>query len=277
MSNSSEYKIVLTSVASIYNKPSFNSELVTQALIWEELIVNDKKDNWYKVKQRDGYIGWIHSFYIIDSDIYENNKFLHNNKSWYWVKNKFISLSLSDNSQSFISFGSLIPCFKEGNKLYTFLPNEEKIRINEDSLISIIKEIDRNEIISYSIKQLLGISYLWGGKSSFGFDCSGLVQSILNVCNVNVNNYTTAMFPRDSSQQITSDILKEKNKDPDIGDVIFFKKNNQINHVGIYINNTDFIHSSGYVKINSIFTSSDHYCPNLAKKYFKTFKIVGSQ
>ena len=95
--------------------------------------------------------------------------------------------------------------------------------------------------------------------------------------NINVNNYTTAMLPRDSSQQIVSDILEEKNKEPDIGDVIFFKKNNQINHVGIYINNIDFIHSSGYVKINSIFISSDYYCPDLANKYFKTFKIIDSQ
>ena len=39
MSNKDEYIIVSTSVASIYKKPTFTSELVTQALIWEKLII----------------------------------------------------------------------------------------------------------------------------------------------------------------------------------------------------------------------------------------------
>jgi hypothetical protein len=274
LSNSKEYKIVLTSVASIYNKPSFNSELITQALIWEELIIHNKKDDWYKVKQRDGYVGWIHSFYITDTEIYENNKFLKNLDSWYWVKDKFIPLLLNDSSQLFITYGSLIPCFEEANQFYTLLPNNQKIKINKNSLISFIEEINRNKNISYSVKELLGIPYLWGGKSSFGFDCSGLVQSIVNVCNINSNNYTKNIFPRDSYQQIISNILKENNKSADIGDVIFFKSNDRIDHVGIYINNVDFIHSSGYVKLNSIDSSSIYYCSDLAEKYFKTFKIL---
>jgi len=75
-----EYRIVSSSVASIYSEPSFASELITQALIWEELIISQKKDNWYQVRQRDGYIGWIHSFYTVNSFVYDNNPLLKDYK-----------------------------------------------------------------------------------------------------------------------------------------------------------------------------------------------------
>ena len=88
-----EYRIVSSSVASIYDKPTFDSELITQALIWEQLIICDKKDNWYKIKQRDGYSGWIHSFYTINSALYDNTTNLQDPNNWYWVKSKFLSLS----------------------------------------------------------------------------------------------------------------------------------------------------------------------------------------
>ena len=130
MSNQDEYKIVLSSIASIYNKPSFSSELITQALIWENLIVCDQTDNWYKVKQRDGYLGWIHSFYTVDSSTYDDNNLLQNHENWYWVKNKFLTLSLEDNSSFLISYGSLIPCFKEKGQFFTILPNNKKVNIN---------------------------------------------------------------------------------------------------------------------------------------------------
>ena len=42
---------------------------------------------------------------------------------------------------------------------------------------------NRRNIVSLS-KNLLGVPYLWGGKSSFGYDCSGFVQMVLKVNNI---------------------------------------------------------------------------------------------
>ena len=63
-----EFCIVNTLVANLYREPSFKSELVTQALIKEKLFIIEKKDNWYKVKQWDNYISWIHKFYTLKFD-----------------------------------------------------------------------------------------------------------------------------------------------------------------------------------------------------------------
>ena len=48
-----EYRIVSSSVASIYDKPTFDSELITQALIWEQLIICDKKKISSMLKELD--------------------------------------------------------------------------------------------------------------------------------------------------------------------------------------------------------------------------------
>ena len=139
------------------------------------------------------------------------------------------------------------------------------IEINKKNLINYKSKTNIKNHILYSTKELLGLPYLWCGKSAFGFDCSGLVQSILKICDVNL--------PRDTSKQILSTILEENNREPDVGDLIFFKTNKLIDHIGLYINKMDFINSSGTVKINSINNKSKYYCQKLSKKYFKTFRI----
>tara|TARA_B100000579_G_C22848308_1_gene865768 strand:+ start:1784 stop:2620 length:837 start_codon:yes stop_codon:yes gene_type:complete len=260
------YIIVNTSVASIYKKSTFSSELITQALIWEKLIVIDKKNNWYKVRQNDNYEGWIHSFYTVDSKFYDQSTLLQDKKNWYLVKDKFLSVQLENKSKIFLSYGSLIPCFNDKAIFYVILPDGRKCVINKNSIIPFNHKLTLKDIINFSIINLMGIPYLWGGKSSFGFDCSGLLQAILTMAKIKD-------FPRDTSQQILSNTLSEKNNKPKLGDVIFFKSKNAVDHVGLYINEEEFIHSSGFVKINSIIEKNQYYSNKLRLIFFKVYEI----
>ena len=127
---------------------------------------------------------------------------------------------------------------------FTLLPNEEKANINCKSLLKYNRKYQLKDILPYALK-LVGTPYLWGGKSSFGYDCSGLVQVL----------YTLSgnKFPRDCSMQIKSPLLTKVCKD-DIqnGDLVYFSKDDSVNHVGIFIDKSTFLHSSGCVMINSI-------------------------
>ena len=112
----------------------------------------------------------------------------------------------------------------------------------------------------------MGIPYVWGGRSSFGFDCSGFVQTIFKFCG--------HILPRDSKDQLNFDKMDSINyKDSKVGDLVFFSKNDKIEHVGISLGDGTFIHSSGNVKQNSLNHLDENFDENLASKYHSTLSI----
>ena len=255
-----DYCLVKTSVANLYKNSSFNSELVSQALIWEVLIICDKKDNWFQVKQRDGYIAWVHSFYVIDSSTYDNNKLLDKKENWFFIRDRLLGIKINHNEKYFLPFGALVPCITYNNNLTVILPDGEKVDINKQKLLKSSESITFDKVLELS-KYLLGIPYLWGGKSSFGYDCSGFVQTLFNIFGIN--------FPRDSYQQLDyEDLLEIEYSEAKVGDLLFFSDNKIVNHVAICLGNEEIIHSSGHVKIEKLIENKE-----LHKKLYKVMSI----
>jgi cell wall-associated NlpC family hydrolase len=81
-------------------------------------------------------------------------------------------------------------------------------------------------------ERFVGTPYLWGGKTSFGLDCSGLVQVALAACGV--------LCPRDSDMQ---EAALGESVEPDFkrGDLIFWK-----GHVAIARDAATMIHANAY-------------------------------
>jgi cell wall-associated NlpC family hydrolase len=78
--------------------------------------------------------------------------------------------------------------------------------------------------------------YLWGGTVAPNYDCSGLMQAAFADAGI--------WLPRDSYQQadFTTPIAVEELLP---GDLIFFKKSTRVSHVGLYLGEARYIHSSG--------------------------------
>ena len=150
---------------------------------------------------------------------------------------------------------------------------------------------EKMDAIIASAHQLLGVPYFWGGMSSKGVDCSGLVRisAIMNnvllprnasqmiKCGATVDMSYNTKFWEDGNrttekkEKFTTEFteeMKERVKNLKRGDLVFFgtpttaEKPQRITHVGIYLGDNRIIHSSHKVRINSLIPGDADYYEN---------------
>ena len=95
-------------------------------------------------------------------------------------------------------------------------------------------EYESNSIVDEA-ERWLGTPYCYGGESKNCTDCSGFVMSVYGKFGLKL--------PRTAREQyIFAGKVKINSKRA--GDLVFFRKNGKIYHVGIYAGNNQVIHAS---------------------------------
>jgi cell wall-associated NlpC family hydrolase len=117
------------------------------------------------------------------------------------------------------------------------LPGKTMAWIQSSDVISDLQPLSIADSIELA-KRFLGLPYLWGGTSSFGFDCSGFTQMLLRARGFNM--------PRDAEQQAAWTVLiAVERTDLQAGDLLFFGSSSRnITHTGMYIGDGQFIHAT---------------------------------
>lgn len=112
---------------------------------------------------------------------------------------------------------------------------------------------NREKALELAEKQL-GVPYVWAGKSSDGFDCSGFTSYVLESQNITP--------PRRATDQ-KSAAKKVKRKDVQPGDLVFFDSGSGISHVGIVFslqnNSIQMIHASSSKGISIVDIYASNY------------------
>ena len=232
------HAIISSSVAPVHKEPEFSSEMISQALMWENVKIKENYQNWHQIKMEDGYDGWIHSFYLHYREPLS--------VEYTFVTDRYVPIYYEkDNERSIaflLSYGTYVPIADEvGDLLKIYLPDG-----NTGYMVyqKQVEKRSRKAIIELATL-LLAVPYLWGGKSSFGYDCTGFVQMVLKTAGIHIQ--------RDTSLQIkTVDLDKIHLDEAKPGDLIFFLENNRTNHVAFLFGDGKIIHCSGQVKIESI-------------------------
>ena len=88
--------------------------------------------------------------------------------------------------------------------------------------------------------QQLGVPYRYGGATRSGFDCSGLVQYSYDRAGKRLPRTTGQLWS--ATKAVDRDDIRE-------GDLLFFRIEGKMSHVGLYVGNNRFVHapSSGRV------------------------------
>ncbi|MBQ3427176.1 MAG: C40 family peptidase [Clostridia bacterium] len=111
--------------------------------------------------------------------------------------------------------------------------NEEDMSvIAYDSMV--VSDNPYGEAIIAEAKKYLGVPYLWGGTTPMGFDCSGLCQYVLRNVGLSISRVSQTQYKE--GVYISREDLQP-------GDLVFFQKNGDVHHVGIYAGDGFMIHA----------------------------------
>ena len=229
-----KYFFIETGNAPAFKRPTFDSGCVTEGVKGEFCQIITQNNNWLKLKFEDGYIGWVNKFY--GTMVSEKKKLPYR-------------IVYPDNQGK----------FKPG------IPFGSKIDHKPRGALSTSKNLTLDSLYKILIG-LVNIPYKWGGKTSLGFDCSGLVQSVIGCFGI--------LVPRDAKDQFQY-FKKDKIEfdDAKLGDLHFFGSDRNITHVGFSLGEKKILHSQGSVKIESLDKSRFDFNNELLDIYLSTHSI----
>ena len=230
------FAICQVSVAPVRAANSDTAEMVTQLLFGEKVEVLEHEKKWVKIKADfDGYEGYIDPKQILELTEEEYNQLNCN----FFTTDAF-NLAVENDLPLALPLGAVLPNFK--NNAFSFGDKEFQY------LGDVMQPMKIKNLLIDFAKLYLNVSYLWGGKSTFGIDCSGLVQQVYKLCGYKL--------PRDASQQAEVGEVLSFLEEAEPGDLAFFDNDEgKIIHVGIILEYGKIIHAHGKVRIDPIDTN----------------------
>ncbi len=221
--------------------PNHRSEMVSQLLFGEVFFVLDRSSGWLHVEmENDHYRGWLASQQVelMDDATAESldkaRVMLTGDRFGEIVeRSRGVSQIIGAGSQLFISEGQ---CMKVGGKAFEYKGRLLSPGAGEASSI-----LDHVEIFMQT-------PYLWGGRSAYGMDCSGLVQMAYKMHGISL--------ARDAAIQVNSGQTVHLLEEARAGDLVFFDNaEEEITHTGILTGDGYIIHAHGMVRKDKI----DHH------------------
>jgi cell wall-associated NlpC family hydrolase len=216
-------------------EPSDSSKVVSQTLFAEKIQVKERRGEWSSIVTPDGYEGWIHSKSFVEVDKpYETTT-----KITQLVAPLFDHEDTEYGDIMRLPYGARVQVIDGSQPRWVKiqLPNGMVCYIQQGDIAQEPDLHTKADLVEFSQK-FIGLPYTWGGRTGFGYDCSGFVQMLYSRIGINLL--------RDSKQQVLDPRFTSVDREKlEAGDLIFFgKADGRIVHVGMYLGNDKFIHAT---------------------------------
>ena len=249
--------VVLKPVASMYSKPDRQADVVSQAIYGAQVRILEEQEGWAKVETPDQYTGWMPL---------ANLRVLRDGETGYaaagrigHVESLFANLYREPDVTRHepvltVPFETRLEVTAEpkddgGRWIRVGLADGQLAWVARGDVSFDPPRLAAADLPAFS-KRFLGLPYLWGGTSTFGYDCSGFAQMLYRRLGV--------LLPRDAQPQADwSGLVPIDRKDLRPGDLLYFGSSDRhITHTGMYLGASEFIsattHEHPVVRIDGL-------------------------
>jgi len=244
---------VCTPVAPMHAEPRIASPMVSQQLSGHTVDVLEPHGEWWRARGADGYEGWMHQGFLSRD-----------------------TPPPGDGAR--ISLGCTVGRHGRATcklPLLAVLGAEDQVESGEAvTLAELATRFPRDAaaIAETARREFVGTSYLWGGITPWGADCSGLAQSAYALHGI--------ALPRDAWQQ--AECGQDAGRDRLVlepADLLFFsdRPDRRVTHVGMSLGEGRMVHlalSRGGYHVEQLADVSDAFVKSLGERFLFARRIL---
>jgi hypothetical protein len=289
--------IVSVGVAALRREPEHAAELVSQAILGETVRVEDRTTggDWLAVRlDVDGYRGWIRSWSLVEvgreaAELWRREAGANVGRREVVVRaapaRSSAPLAVAPWQARLAVRGATARWAEVG------MPGGGVGFVEHSGLVEgpAPGGPPTPRRLLRTARAMLGVPYLWGGRTAWGFDCSGFVQAVFAWHGVGLPRDAAAQFAELAQGEADAGAGGPGAATPGpaigppggragerAGDLLFFgRTRNAVNHVALGAGGSDFLHAFGKVTLGSLDRASELYVPQLDTSLIGRCRVPG--